>query len=214
MKIKVIFFLAACLVSNSAAQAIPKSVALRSTLSERYVRAGVTDKTLLAATSDRIAGWETFEVIELGGNKIALRSALNKKYIRAGVSQQSFLAATSDHIAGWEIFKIINIEKIKESKEPLTLSHTDRQYILRDIRDTVLYICKEPELKNTYWKVETDAEGNAKLFLKALFNIELEGNFTREEWEGVEDHLAESINYRECAREITKTLSEKLIPSQ
>lgn len=84
-------------------------VALQSDLSEKIVRAGVTNRTYLAAVSDSILGWERFHLISLGGDRIALQSDLNGKIVRAGVTDQTYLAAISDQIAGWETFHLINV---------------------------------------------------------------------------------------------------------
>ncbi|MDK3159579.1 hypothetical protein QPK87_23820 [Kamptonema cortianum] len=68
------------------------------------IRAGVGEGTFLAAVSDRISGWETFEMADLGGGRFSLKSVQNGKFIRAGVGQDTLLAAVSDRVAGWETF--------------------------------------------------------------------------------------------------------------
>lgn len=83
-------------------------VALQSSQSGLYVRAGVTGQTLLAASSGQVAGWETFKVIDLGGGLVALQSMQNRKYVRAGVGTDSRLAAVSGAIQAWERFRWID----------------------------------------------------------------------------------------------------------
>jgi len=81
-------------------------IALR-TSDGTYVRAGVTQRALLAVGSPHIRGWETFELIKLDGNKVALKSKQNGKYVRAGVGPNSLLAAVSSRVDGWEQFELL-----------------------------------------------------------------------------------------------------------
>lgn len=74
---------------------------------QTYVRAGVTQNTLLAVGSPHVRGWETFKLIRLDDGKVALQSKQNGLYVRAGVGQQSLLAAVSSHIRGWETFRLM-----------------------------------------------------------------------------------------------------------
>ena len=103
-----------------ATAAIPEgAVHLQSVENGKFVRAGVTETSLLAATSSHVKGWETFEVIEVPSNAgredelfmrtYALRSAQSGKYVRAGVGQSSMLAAASDQIGAWEKFNIVEL---------------------------------------------------------------------------------------------------------
>ncbi len=85
---------------------VPTRVSLRSTLSQKVVRAGVGPDSHLAAVSDQLRGWERFRAIPLGGTRIALVSEQSGKVVRAGVGPDSHLAAVSDHIAGWETFEV------------------------------------------------------------------------------------------------------------
>jgi hypothetical protein len=86
---------------------IPDKISLKSVAKQKYIRAGYTQQTLLAAQSNHVRGWEKFKVIKLGNNKIALKSLQNNKYIRAGVGSKARLAAVSNHIKGWETFQVI-----------------------------------------------------------------------------------------------------------
>jgi|GEM_PF-1905559 len=88
---------------------VPTRVSLRSTLSNKVVRAGVGPDSHLAAVSDHLRGWERFRVIELGGNRVALVSEQSGKIVRAGVGPDSHLAAVSEHIRGWETFEVLGV---------------------------------------------------------------------------------------------------------
>ena len=86
-----------------------KLIALQSDQNGKFVRAGVTQNTLLAAVSDQVHGWETFHLINLADGKVALQSDQNGKFVRAGVTQNTLLAAVSDQVHGWETFHLINL---------------------------------------------------------------------------------------------------------
>lgn len=86
-----------------------ETISIRCAQNNKIVRAGIGKETLLGAVSDRTAGWETFELIKLGGNRVALRSVQNGKYVRAGVTAQTLLAAVSDRISGWETFEMTEL---------------------------------------------------------------------------------------------------------
>lgn len=93
------------------------TVHFQSVQNGKFVRAGVTHSTLLAAVSPHVRGWETFEITEVPSTRdsngeaftrtYAIRSMQNGKYVRAGVGQGSLLAAVSPHIRAWEKFHII-----------------------------------------------------------------------------------------------------------
>jgi hypothetical protein len=85
----------------------PQLIALQSLQSGQYVRAGVGSQSYLAAASTQIAGWETFQLIYLGGDQVAIKSVQSGKYVRAGVGSESYLAATSSQVASWETFQLI-----------------------------------------------------------------------------------------------------------
>ncbi|MGD2114982.1 MAG: hypothetical protein PVG07_08015, partial [Acidobacteriota bacterium] len=86
---------------------VPTRLSLRSTLSNKVVRAGVGPGSHLAAVSDHLRGWERFRVIQVGGTRIALVSEQSGKVVRAGVGPDSHLAAVSDHVKGWETFELL-----------------------------------------------------------------------------------------------------------
>lgn len=90
--------------------AADETVALRSVISEKLVRAGVGDQALLAATSNQLGGWERFALVDLGDGMVALRSEQSGKYVRAGVGEQSMLAAISTAVGAWETFSMLSLE--------------------------------------------------------------------------------------------------------
>jgi len=96
-------------------------IALLSWYSEKFVRAGIGQESMLGASSDQAAGWETFELIDRGGGRVALRSVQNGKFVRAGIGQESMLAASSDQVAAWEIFQIFTLspQEINSGTPPL-----------------------------------------------------------------------------------------------
>ncbi len=81
-------------------------VALRSAQNGRYVRGGMGRGAELAAVSQRVGAWETFDVVDLGQGRIALRVRANQRFVRAGVGDDSLLAATSARIGQWETFRL------------------------------------------------------------------------------------------------------------
>ncbi|MGE3907404.1 MAG: hypothetical protein AB7F36_15740 [Reyranellaceae bacterium] len=83
---------------------LTRFIALRARSNGKYVRAGITDRTLLAAFSTAIGGWERFEVSRLGADRIALRSQQNGKYVRGGAGQDQSVAAVSSRVRSWETF--------------------------------------------------------------------------------------------------------------
>lgn len=104
-----LLFLWASFSLAAPASAIAENFALASIQNGKFVRAGVGPGTLLAAVSDRVAGWETFQKIPLGGNRVAIVSLQNGRYVRAGVGQETLLAAVSDAVRGWETFEWIDL---------------------------------------------------------------------------------------------------------
>ena len=67
-----------------------------------FVRAGVGADTLLAAASQHIRGWETFEIERLSASKFAIRSVQNGLYVRLGPDGR--LAAVSNNVGSRETF--------------------------------------------------------------------------------------------------------------
>lgn len=102
-----VFVLLFLLTVPSPAVAADETVALRSVVSAKLVRAGVGEQSLLAATSGQVGGWERFAMVDLGDGKVALRSEQSGNYVRAGVGQQSMLAAVSAAVGGWETFRLV-----------------------------------------------------------------------------------------------------------
>lgn len=81
-------------------------IALRSAQNGRFVRGGMGREAGLAAVSERVAAWETFEVVDAGQGRIALRARGNRRFVRAGVGDDSLLAATSERLGAWETFRL------------------------------------------------------------------------------------------------------------
>jgi len=105
-----------------------------------YIRAGVTENTLLATGSPHIKGWETFTLIRLSDGKIALKSEQNGKYVRAGVGQNSLLAAVSSRIGGWEQFEIVgsgNTVVLKSVQSGKCVRATERGYLSATARECI-----------------------------------------------------------------------------
>ena len=67
-----------------------------------FVRAGVGPKTLLAAASSHIRGWETFEIEPLSASKFAIRSVQNGLYVSLGADGR--LSASARDITSRETF--------------------------------------------------------------------------------------------------------------
>lgn len=71
-------------------------------LDGKFVRAGVGQQTLLAATSAHIRGWETFEIVRVTNAKFAIKSVQNGKYVSIGANGR--LSATAADIGTRETF--------------------------------------------------------------------------------------------------------------
>lgn len=75
-----------------------------------YVRAGLSDANLLGAASERVGGWERFEIRELPATAnlqgILLRSTQNSRFVRAGEGPQFRLTCTSNNATLSEQFSI------------------------------------------------------------------------------------------------------------
>ena len=80
------------------------AVALQSVRSGKYVRAGLTENSLLGAVSNGIDAWEKFRLWRVSEGLWAFQSMHSEKFVRAGVGANSQLAAVSDHIRSWESF--------------------------------------------------------------------------------------------------------------
>ena len=68
----------------------------------KFVRAGVGQQTYLAAASDHIRSWETFEIVRLSAAKFAIRSVQNGLYVQLG--EDGRLAAVSQDVGSRETF--------------------------------------------------------------------------------------------------------------
>lgn len=89
----------------------PKTISLKA-FNEKFVvcaldMAGDTSGTLIASR-DAVGTWETFDVRDLGGNRIALK-AFNGKYVCADLSTDGTLKANRDSVADWETFELVDM---------------------------------------------------------------------------------------------------------
>ena len=84
-----------------------KLVGIKALCNNKYVCAEDAGAKPLIANRDWIRGWEKFEVIDKGNNKIALK-ACNGKYVCAEDAGNKPLIANRDWIRGWEIFEYID----------------------------------------------------------------------------------------------------------
>jgi uncharacterized protein YkwD len=82
-------------------------VALRSLANGQYVTAENGGNSALIANRSAVLGWETFELINLGGNERALRSLTNNLYVCAEAQGNQPLIANRSAALGWETFELI-----------------------------------------------------------------------------------------------------------
>lgn len=92
-------------------------VAFRDPATGRFLRAGVTQTSLLALGERHIRGWETFELRQ-DGPVSTLRSVQNGKYVRAGIGAQTLFGATSDRVGAWEAFLILPTGAPAQQRQP------------------------------------------------------------------------------------------------
>jgi Fascin domain len=83
------------------------SVALKAA-NGQYMCAENSGGQAVVANRDRIGPWETFELINLAGNKVALKVA-NGQYVCAENSGGQEVVANRDRIGPWETFELINL---------------------------------------------------------------------------------------------------------
>ena len=84
----------------------PRKIGLRA-VNGKYVSADLGREGILIANRDQLDAWETFELINQGGNKIGLR-AVNGKYVSADLGREGILIANRDQLDAWETFELIN----------------------------------------------------------------------------------------------------------
>jgi hypothetical protein len=93
--------------------------------------------------------WETFELIDLGGNQVAFM-APNGKFVCAEGGGGMELVANRDMIASWEIFKLIDI-----GKNQVAIKAVNGQYVTAE--NGKLFANKNSTGKwETFTLVETD----------------------------------------------------------
>lgn len=92
-------------VDEQPAQA--QTVALRALANNRYVAAENAGNSPLIANRAAPALWETFELVNRGGNDVALRSSVNGRYVTAEAGGAQPLIANRSAAAAWETFELI-----------------------------------------------------------------------------------------------------------
>ncbi|CAF1369449.1 unnamed protein product [Adineta ricciae] len=83
-------------------------IALRSNANGKFVCAENGGKGSLIANRDSASGWETFDMIDLGGGHVALKSHANGRYVCAENGGNGSLVASSKKIDAWETFIIVD----------------------------------------------------------------------------------------------------------
>ena len=71
-----------------------------------FVRAGISQRTLLGVGSPHIRGWETFELVRIGRHS-ALRSVQNGRFVEVD-GRSGALSATALHAEGRAAIRVIN----------------------------------------------------------------------------------------------------------
>lgn len=98
----------------------------------------------------------------------------------------------------------------------------DSGTLMEAITNNVRAVCQSPSDQGQHWSVKAKGDGGAAIGLKLLnignLSAKGEAEFTKEEWEGVqqvlkEQQLDENKDYRACARALTPRFLEKFIPS-
>jgi hypothetical protein len=106
------FYAAACRGPQAAVFDLQRlsggEIAFRDTRNGRYMRAGLTQGTLLGIGNTRIGTWERFQMQEWNGS-VFLRSPQAGAFVRAGIGQEALLGAVSPHTRGWEEFRLVPV---------------------------------------------------------------------------------------------------------
>ncbi len=98
-------------------------VALKSCSKNKYLcvdlGSSLNEPPYLRANQDEIGDWETFDMIDLGGNELALKSHANDKYVCADIGPGHDwvpnLVANRDAIGDWETFELIPANKAPQN---------------------------------------------------------------------------------------------------
>lgn len=83
--------------------------------------------------------------------------------------------------------------------------------IIRDITVAVKSLCSSPDKKGNNWSLEVTGEGVARL--KLVGGVKGEVTFSREEWSGIKDSIADRPNLRDCVRDLVPQFLSKFAPS-
>jgi hypothetical protein len=120
--------------------------ALKSAQARKYVRAGVGEDGFLTATSDRVGGWETFDVVPVGPGLVALRCLQNRKFVRVGrrVDGADHLVAASTRADVLETFRL---EELGQGRIALKSLHTDK-YVRAGVRDQGFLVAASTEVRS------------------------------------------------------------------
>jgi heat shock protein HslJ len=92
-------------------------VALRNMQTGGYIRAGLTQGTLLGGNSAQIGAWERFQMQDWNGATY-FRSPQANAFVRAGIGQDTLLGATSPHMRGWEAFNLVQPASSQRAAAP------------------------------------------------------------------------------------------------
>lgn len=84
-------------------------IALKSMANGKFVCAENAGAKSLIANRDAVAEWETFDLIDLGNNRVALRAMVNGKYVCAENGGADPLIANRDRVGQWETFEKIPV---------------------------------------------------------------------------------------------------------
>lgn len=82
------------------------SVALRNADGGEYIRAGLTQNTLLGRSGREVGAWERFRMQEWNGATY-FHSPQADAFVRAGIGPDTLLGAVSPHMRGWEAFTLV-----------------------------------------------------------------------------------------------------------
>lgn len=88
--------------------------------------------------------------------------------------------------------------------------------LMKAITNNVKAVCQSPSDQGKHWSVKAKGDGGVTI---SYLNTKGEAEFTKEEWEGVQQVLKEqqsddNKNYRECARDLTPKFLEKFKGSE
>ncbi len=93
---------------NSTVLNAMEKVSFRCIQNGKYVRGGAGGNNYLAAVSNSVDRWETFELRRLGGDRVAIRSWQSGKWVRIAYGRNKYLANVSNSVSNWEKFRLIN----------------------------------------------------------------------------------------------------------